>query len=70
MRVNYSADKRRRELAAKQKKEEKAQKMAERKALKAQYPDGIPPELLENGDTGFNEDAEDSEGTSDPDASR
>ena len=46
MRVNYSGDKRRRELAAKQKKEEKARKMAERKALKAQYPDGIPPELL------------------------
>lgn len=46
MRVNYSGDKRRRELAAKQKKEEKAKKMAERKALKAQYPDGIPPELL------------------------
>lgn len=51
MRVNYSGDKRRRELAAKQKKEEKARKMAERKALKAQYPDGIPPELLgEDGD--------------------
>ncbi len=48
MRVNYSGDKRRRELAAKQKKEEKARKMAERKALKAQYPDGIPPELLED----------------------
>ena len=46
MRVNYSGDKRRRELAAKQKKEEKARKMAERKALKAQYPDGIPPEVL------------------------
>ena len=46
MRVNYSGDKRRRERAAKQKKEEKARKMAERKALKAQYPDGIPPELL------------------------
>ena len=46
MRVNYSGDKRRRELAAKQNKEEKARKMAERKALKAQYPDGIPPELL------------------------
>ena len=46
MRVNYTGDKRRRELAAKQKKEEKARKMAERKALKAQYPDGIPPELL------------------------
>ena len=46
MRVNYSGDKRRRELAAKQKKEEKAKKMAERKALKAQYPDGIPPEQL------------------------
>jgi len=46
VRVNYSGDKRRRELAAKQKKEEKARKMAERKALKAQYPDGIPPELL------------------------
>jgi len=50
VRVNYSGDKRRRELAAKQKKEEKARKMAERKALKAQYPDGIPPELL--GDDG------------------
>jgi len=48
VRVNYSGDKRRRELAAKQKKEEKARKMAERKALKAQYPDGIPPELLED----------------------
>jgi hypothetical protein len=46
VRVNYSGDKRRRELAAKQKKEEKARKMAERKALKAQYPDGIPPEVL------------------------
>jgi len=46
VRVNYTGDKRRRELAAKQKKEEKARKMAERKALKAQYPDGIPPELL------------------------
>ena len=46
MRVNYTGDKRRRELATKQKKEEKARKMAERKALKAQYPDGIPPELL------------------------
>ena len=46
MRVNYTGDKRRRELAAKQKKEEKARNMAERKALKAQYPDGIPPELL------------------------
>ena len=46
MRVNYSGDKRRRELAAKQKKEIKAQKMKERKALKLQYPDGIPPELL------------------------
>lgn len=46
MRVNYSGDKRRRELAAKEKKEAKARKMAERKALKAQYPDGIPPEVL------------------------
>ena len=45
MRANYSGDKRRRELAAKQKKEAKAAKIAERKALKAQYPDGIPPEL-------------------------
>ena len=45
MRANYSGDKRRRELAAKQKKEAKAAKLAERKALKAQYPDGIPPEL-------------------------
>ena len=62
MRVNYSGDKRRRELAAKQKKEEKARKMAERKALKLQYPDGIPPELLgedtedEDGDEGETED--------------
>lgn len=46
MRVNYTGDKRRRELAAKQKKEEKARKMAERKALKAQYPDGIPADVL------------------------
>jgi hypothetical protein len=45
MRANYAGDKRRRELAAKQKKEAKAAKIAERKALKAQYPDGIPPEL-------------------------
>lgn len=47
MRTNYSGEKRRRELAAKQKKEAKAAKAAERKALKAQYPDGIPPELLQ-----------------------
>jgi len=46
VRVNYSGDKRRRELAAKEKKAAKAAKMAERKALKAQYPDGIPPEVL------------------------
>jgi len=46
VRVNYTGDKRRRELAAKQKKEEKARKMAERKALKAQYPDGIPADVL------------------------
>jgi len=45
-------------LAAKQKKEEKARKMAERKALKAQYPDGIPPELL-----GENPEDEDEETT-------
>jgi hypothetical protein len=43
MRVNYSADKRRRELAAKQKKEEKALKAAERKAMKGQ-----PAALEEN----------------------
>ena len=59
MRVNYTGDKRRRELAAKQKKEEKARKMAERKALKAQYPDGIPPELL--GDDIEDDEAEDGE---------
>jgi hypothetical protein len=47
MRTNYSGEKRRKELAAKQKKEAKAAKAAERKALKAQYPDGIPPELAE-----------------------
>jgi len=62
VRVNYSGDKRRRELAAKQKKEEKARKMAERKALKAQYPDGIPADVLaafEGGD----EDEEEGEGS-------
>ncbi len=48
MRINYSADKRRREIAAKQKKEEKAKKMAERRELKQQYPDGIPPDAPEN----------------------
>lgn len=44
MRANYSGDKRRRELAAKQKKEAKAIKTAERKALKERYPDGVPPD--------------------------
>jgi len=64
VRVNYSGDKRRRELAAKQKKEEKARKMAERKALKAQYPDGIPPELL--GEDDEDEDGEDGEASPPP----
>jgi len=51
MRTNYSGDKRRRELAAKQKKEAKAAKLAERKALKAQYPEGLPPEHDRQTDT-------------------
>jgi len=58
VRVNYSGDKRRRELAAKQKKEIKAQKMKERKALKLQYPDGIPPELLGDDPEDDDEEAE------------
>ncbi len=52
MRINYSADKRRREIAAKQKKEEKAKKMAERRELKQQYPDGVPPEPSGSDDDG------------------
>ncbi len=40
MKVNYSGEKRRRELALKQKKEEKAKKIAERKLLKAQQSEG------------------------------
>ncbi len=45
MRINYSGEKRRRELALKQKKEDKAKKIAERKLLKAQQSDetGIDP---------------------------
>jgi len=38
MRINYSGDKRRRELALKQKKEEKAARLAERRALKGSQP--------------------------------
>lgn len=44
MRVNYSGDKRRRELAAKEKKEAKAAKMAERKANKGKEPVEGQPE--------------------------
>jgi hypothetical protein len=62
MRANYSGEKRRRELAAKQKKEAKAAKIAERKALKAQYPDGIPPELL-NPEGAEQDEESDSEST-------
>jgi hypothetical protein len=60
VRINYSGEKRRRELAAKQKKEEKAQKLAERRALKAQYPDGIPPELMPQEEVQDSEETEES----------
>ncbi len=58
MRANYSGEKRRRELAAKQKKEAKAAKLAERRALKAQYPDGIPPELMAENEGSDQEDSQ------------
>jgi len=45
MRANYSSEKRRRELAAKQKKAEKAVKAAERKTLKGQLPSEDPANL-------------------------
>jgi hypothetical protein len=43
VKINYSGEKRRRELALKQKKEEKAKKMAERKTLRAQQTEGTDP---------------------------
>ena len=52
MKINYSGEKRRRELALKQKKEEKAKKMAERKALKSQSTDETgSDELLDEPDS-------------------
>ena len=64
MRVNYSGEKRRRELALKQKKEDKAKKIAERKLLKAQQAEGS---LAEQDQDGLNPaddaDEEDSEET-------
>lgn len=51
MRVNYSAEKRRRELDAKRKKEEKAAKAAERKAHKGENVQGDSEEYSVDGDS-------------------
>lgn len=47
MKINYAGEKRRRELALKQKKEDKAKRLAERKALKSQLGDGENPDELQ-----------------------
>jgi hypothetical protein len=48
VKINYSAEKRRRELALKQKKEDKAKRLADRKALKNLQGDGENPDQLQD----------------------
>jgi hypothetical protein len=65
VKINYSGDKRRRELALKQRKEDKAKRLAERRAMKSQQPDG--DEFAPQSDESSSDDLDEPETDSSPD---